>query len=59
MGCGCDKRAKKMLEVADKHEVKVPKKVRSFLERKASTAGPSPADLTRGGDEVTHRQTRK
>jgi hypothetical protein len=59
MGCGCDKRAKKMLEVVDKHEVKVPKRVRTFLERKASTAGPSPADLTRDGEAMTHRQTRE
>jgi hypothetical protein len=57
MGCGCDKRAKKMLEVVDKHEVKVPKKVRTFLERKASTA--TQVDLTRGGEGMTHRQTRK
>lgn len=38
MGCGCDKRAKKMLEVAEAHNVKMPKKVRSFLARKAKTA---------------------
>lgn len=38
MGCGCDKRAKKMLEVAEAHNVKMPKKVRSFLEQKARTA---------------------
>jgi hypothetical protein len=38
MGCGCAKRAAKLLDAADARSIKVPRPVRSFLEHKASTA---------------------
>jgi len=42
MGCGCGKRAKKILDVADRKNVRLPAKARRFLERKAQTAKPVP-----------------
>ena len=36
MGCGCGKRAKKALKVAERHSVPLPKVVRRHLERTAA-----------------------
>lgn len=38
MGCGCDKRAKKLLAFADKKRIPIPAPARKFLQAKARSA---------------------
>lgn len=36
MGCGCNKRADKILKTVRKRKIRIPKKVERFLEKKAA-----------------------
>ena len=52
MGCGCGKRAKKVLEVAERHSVPMPRIVRRHLERTAAKDdGKPPRTSVRQGSD--------
>ena len=48
-GCGCGRRAKKMLDLTDKYALKVPRAVRTHLEKTAAKEDTASSGETRRG----------